>query len=205
MATTGLDGQNGLVTLGIMVCRNETIENWKMFLKDLKAILGEDMHFTFISYKQKGISEYCDNYFCMDEHRICFRHLMKNFKKSFKGFSLQTHFWNASKCYKKKHFHQRMDKMEAENEQATRYLMDERPETWCRSHFPNDSKCEHINNNFSYSFNNMIKNMRDKPIITLGQMYAKLVIGIFNKRRNECEKWQDGQLVPKAMEVIEKI
>ncbi|XP_026420145.1 uncharacterized protein LOC113316140 [Papaver somniferum] len=178
MVATGLDVQNGLVSLGIMVCRNETIENWKIFLKDLKAILGEDLHFTIMSDKQKGISEACDKYFCLDEHRVCFRHLMKNFKKYFKSFSLHTHFWNAAKCYKKRHYQQHMDKLFAEDEKAAMYLLDQKPECWSRCHFSNDSKCEHINNNFSESFNNMAKPFRDKPIITLGQIYCDPVYSV---------------------------
>lgn len=31
MAAAGLDCHNGLVPLGIMVCRNETTENWKIY------------------------------------------------------------------------------------------------------------------------------------------------------------------------------
>ncbi|XP_026436158.1 uncharacterized protein LOC113334022 [Papaver somniferum] len=205
LAATGLDGQNGLVPLGIMVCRNETIENWKIFLKDLKAILGEDLHFTIISDKHKGISEACDKYFCLDEQRLCFRHLMKNFKKYFMSYSLHTHFWNAAKCYKKRHYQQHMDKLFAEDEKDALYLLVQKPECWSRSHFSNDSKCEHINNNFSEYFNNMAKPFRDKPIITLAQMYNKLVMGLFFKRRNESEKWQDDQIVPKAMKLITKM
>ncbi|XP_026436564.1 uncharacterized protein LOC113334549 [Papaver somniferum] len=205
MVATCLDGQNGLVPLGIMVCRNETIENWKIFLKDLKAILGEDFHFTIISYKQKGLDEACDKYFCLDEHRLCFRHLTKNFNKYFKSYSLHTHFWNAAKCYKKRHYQQHMDKLFAEDDKAALYLLDQKPECWSRSHFSNDSKCEHINNNFSESFNNMAKPFRDKAIITVGQIYANLVMGLFFKSRNECEKWQDGQIVRKAMKLITKM
>ncbi|XP_026446760.1 uncharacterized protein LOC113347333 [Papaver somniferum] len=205
LVATGLDGQNGLVPLGIMMCRNETIENWKIFLKYLKAILGEDLHFTIISDKQKGISEACDKYFCLDEHRLCFRHLMKNSKKYFKSYILHVHFWNAAKCYKKRHYQQHMDKLFVEDEKAAMYLIDQKPESWSRSHFSNDSKCENMNNNFSESFNNMTKPFRDKPIITLAQMYNKLVMGLFFKRRNESENWQDDEIVPKAMKLITKM
>ncbi|XP_026452014.1 uncharacterized protein LOC113352409 [Papaver somniferum] len=146
LVATGLDGQNGLVPLGIM-----------------------------------------------------------NFKKYFKSYSLHVHFWNAAKCYKKRHYQQHMDKLFAEDEKAALYVIDQKPESWSRSHFSNDSKCEHINNNFSESFNNMDKPFRDNPIITLAKMYNKLVMGLFFKRRNESENWQDGEIVPKAMKLITKM
>ncbi|XP_026417243.1 uncharacterized protein LOC113312721 [Papaver somniferum] len=121
-----LDGYRKII--GLDACHlNETIENWKIFLKDLKAILGQDLHFTIISDKQKGISEACDKYFCLDEQRLCFGHLMKNFKKYFKSYSLHVHFWNAAKCYKKRHYQQHMDKLFAEDEKAALYLIDQKP------------------------------------------------------------------------------
>ncbi|XP_026451216.1 uncharacterized protein LOC113351450 [Papaver somniferum] len=192
MVATGLDGQNGLVPLGIMVCRNETIENLKIFRKDLKAILGEDLHFTIISDKQKGISEACDKYLCLDEHRLCFSSMTKYYLDTWHTFDEEFQ-------------EQHMDKLFSEDDKDALYLLDQKPECWSRSHFSNDSKCEHINNNFSESFNNMAKPFRDNPIITLEQMYASLVMGLFFKRRNECEKWQDGQIVPKAMKLITKM
>ncbi|XP_026428399.1 uncharacterized protein LOC113324294 [Papaver somniferum] len=192
MVATGLDGHNGLLPLGIMVCRNEIIENWKIFLKDLKVILGEDLHFTIISDKQKGISEACDKYFCLDGHRLC--------------FSSMTNYYLATwQTFDEEFQEQHMDKLFVEDDKVALYLLDKKLECWSRSHFSNDSKCEHINNNFSESFNNMAKPFRDKPIITLGQMYARMVMGLFFKRRNECEKWQDGQIMPKAMKLITKM
>ncbi|XP_026432460.1 uncharacterized protein LOC113329851 [Papaver somniferum] len=213
LVATGLDGQNGLVHLGIMVYMNETIENWKIFLKYFKAILDEDLHFTFISDKQKGISEACEyNSAWMSKDYVSGNTFDEELQKVFQVIRLTYSFLEccqvlqeetlSSMCFSQT---QHMDKMAAKDEQAASYLIDERPETWSRSHFSNDIKCEHINNNFSESFNNMIKKIRDKPIITLGQMYAKMVMGLFFKRRNECEKWQDGQLVPKEMKLISKM
>ncbi|KAI3930840.1 hypothetical protein MKX01_037286, partial [Papaver californicum] len=50
MIATTLDGQNGLVPLGIHVFRSETIEKWTIFLNDLKEkLLGHPMPLTFIS------------------------------------------------------------------------------------------------------------------------------------------------------------
>ncbi|XP_026378373.1 uncharacterized protein LOC113272791 [Papaver somniferum] len=141
---TGLDGQNGLVPLGMMVCRIETVENWKIFLEDLQKLLGYDFEFTFISDK----------------------HLMAYFKKYYKGYSIQTHLWNAA------NFQQHMDDVEAESEEVERFLIDERPETWSKAHFTPTRKCEHINNNFSEYFNNMTKKLRDETICKMGLMYC---------------------------------
>lgn len=74
MAATALDGQNGLVPLAIMVCRNETIENWTKFLEYLKDKLsGHPMPLTFISDRQKGLLEAVPEVFPGRPHRYCWR------------------------------------------------------------------------------------------------------------------------------------
>ncbi|XP_026456527.1 uncharacterized protein LOC113357365 [Papaver somniferum] len=107
MAATALDGQNGLVMLGIMVCRAETKENWIIFLKHLKdAILAHPVKVAFISDRQKGLLEAVGIVFPGHHHRYCWRHLYKNFKKDYKGLELYSSLWNAAKAYKEKHFQQ---------------------------------------------------------------------------------------------------
>lgn len=74
MAATGLDGQNGLVPLAIMICRNETIENWTRFLEDIKDKLeGHPAPLTFISDRQKGLLEAVPAVFPGRPHRYCWR------------------------------------------------------------------------------------------------------------------------------------
>ncbi|KAK1375240.1 MULE domain-containing protein [Heracleum sosnowskyi] len=106
LSATALDGQNGLVPLGIMICKNECAENWFLFLKHLKPRLDEHPveGINFISDRQKGLREAVHKLFPTSPHRFCFRHMYKNFKSHFKGSKLHTMFWNAAKAYKAKHF-----------------------------------------------------------------------------------------------------
>lgn len=74
MAATALDGQNGLVSLAIMVCRLETIENWTIFLEDMKdKFEGHPQPLTFISDRQKGLLEAVPAVFPGRPHRYCWR------------------------------------------------------------------------------------------------------------------------------------
>ncbi|XP_026421320.1 uncharacterized protein LOC113317419 isoform X2 [Papaver somniferum] len=58
LSATSLDAQNGLVPLGIMICRNECFENWYLFLKDLKPrLVDHRLQLNFISDRQKGLLE----------------------------------------------------------------------------------------------------------------------------------------------------
>ncbi|XP_026458501.1 uncharacterized protein LOC113359017 [Papaver somniferum] len=203
MDATGLDGQNGLVTLGIGVFHAETIENWIMFLTDLKPLLlSHEKPLTFISDRQKGLLEVVPAVFPDSHHRYCWRHLYNNFKQHFKGQKLYSLLWNATKCYKKKHFYKHMEDMKKENPAVVVHLEKAGFESWSRAFFDDTSKCEHRNNNFSELFNSMAKNLRNKPICRLGILCNQLVMSLFHKRRKESAKWNPNGLVPTAMKLI---
>ncbi|RZC70936.1 hypothetical protein C5167_034097 [Papaver somniferum] len=191
MVATALDGQNGLVMLGIM------------HLKD--AILAHPVKVSFISDRQKGLLEAVGIVFPGHHHRYCWRHLYKNFKKDYKGLELYSSLWNAAKAYKEKHFQEHFDNIVKQSAAAGAYLSREDPATWSRAFFNPIHCCEHMNNNFSESFNNMINKMRNKPIIMIGIMYANLVMGTWYNRRTESASWVDGNLVPTAVTLIKKM
>lgn len=75
LSATALDGQNGLVPLGIMVCRNECAENWFLFLNNLKHRLVDYPvePINFISDRQKGLRDAVQKLFPTSPHRFCFR------------------------------------------------------------------------------------------------------------------------------------
>lgn len=98
-----------------------------------------------------------------------------------------------------------MDSMMSENVNACEYLMSEDPKSWSRAFFDHRSSCEHLSNNFSESFNNMISNIREKPVCKLVSMYGQLVMGLFYKRRNACIGWDSNDLVPTAKKLLKKM
>ncbi|XP_026441133.1 uncharacterized protein LOC113340143 [Papaver somniferum] len=131
MAATALDAQNGLVMLGIIICRVETKENWIAFLKHLKdAILAHPLKVAFISDRQKGLLEDVTIVFCGHHHKYGWSHLYKNFKKYYKGLELHGFLWNAAKAYKEMHFQEHFDNIMKENVAAGAYLRRENPATW---------------------------------------------------------------------------
>ncbi|XP_026435789.1 uncharacterized protein LOC113333574 [Papaver somniferum] len=206
LSATSLDAQNGLVPLGIMIYRNECFENWYFFLKDLKPrLVDHRLQLNFISDKQKGLLEAVALLFPGSPHRFCIRHLSKNFKTHYKGPKLHNHLWNAARAYKVKHFKAHMDSLLAENADAFLYQTEADPNCWETPFFDRNSCCEHLNNNFSESFNNMIQRIREKPVCKMELMYGQLVMVMFYKRRNACLGWEDGDLVPTGKKLIGKM
>ncbi|KAK1401448.1 hypothetical protein POM88_001053 [Heracleum sosnowskyi] len=95
-----------------------------------------------------------------------------------------------------------MDSMMVDNVKAFEYLMGEDPKSWCRVFFDHNSSFEHRSKKFSESFNNMIAKIREKPLCTLILMYGQLVMELFYKRRNACDGWVSGDLVPSAKKLL---
>lgn len=98
-----------------------------------------------------------------------------------------------------------MDALEKLDPKAKIYLDVAGKESWSRAFFDSTSKCEHLNNNFSESFNAMIKELRDKPICKLAYLYNQLVRSLFYRRNMESAKWNEEELVPTAMKLIERM
>ncbi|KAF6165656.1 hypothetical protein GIB67_011758 [Kingdonia uniflora] len=165
LSIIGLDGNNGLFSVATYFCRSECYDTWNTFLKALQSWLDQhDAKLTFISDRQKGLIKAVTDNFHHCNHRFCFRHMYKNFKKIYKGTHLEKLFWNATRAYRTIDKNNFLAKLGEYHLSASHWLEREPPETWCRSHFDSTAKCEHITNNFSESFNNCILRVKDKPL-----------------------------------------
>ncbi|XP_026377637.1 uncharacterized protein LOC113271930 [Papaver somniferum] len=180
---TGLDAQNQLKPL----------------------IESDDERITFISDRQKGLIEAVSALFPRSPHRYYFRHMFKNMKTHYKGSKIHNLIWNAAKAYKFTHWKFHMDALVLENGDVAQYKMNEDPIRWSKAFFDPSCCCEYMNNNFSESFNNMIKKLRDKPICTLVLMYGQLIMGLWYRRTQLSMNWQNVELVPEAMKLIGKM
>lgn len=64
----------------------ENKDTWGWFMTELCNDIGrvEDMGWTFISDRQKGLVETFEESFPTADHRYCLRHMYSNFKNKFK-------------------------------------------------------------------------------------------------------------------------
>ncbi|KAJ6806477.1 uncharacterized protein M6B38_174700 [Iris pallida] len=206
LAATSLDARNGLFPLAIYICRSEDTNNWTNFLEQISGhLIRHPLRLTFISDRQKGLIQAVSNVFPESNHRFCFRHMFKNFKKKYSGKMLESIVWKAAKAYKINDFRNHMEELQMQNKDAYDYLMNEDVCTWARAHFDHTTKSEHITNNFSESFNNWIIKLRDKPILMLAKKYHTMMMTMFHKRRNLGNSWDENELVPTAVGWLDKM
>ncbi|KAL5831377.1 hypothetical protein ACOSQ4_016731 [Xanthoceras sorbifolium] len=82
---------------------------------------------------------------------------------------------------------------------AVNWLMSEPVEKWARHAFDYRIKSDHVTNNMSVSFNKLIKDERDKPILTLLELLRRKIMVRFSEKWDELEKWNDS-ITPYARE-----
>ncbi|KAF9618017.1 hypothetical protein IFM89_039414 [Coptis chinensis] len=206
LSAMALDAQNGLFPIAIYICRGENGDTWKKILSQLRPyLIIHKEPLTFISDRQKGLIEAVDAVFPEAKHRYCFRHMYKNFKVNFKGELLRDLRWRAAEAFKECHHDRYMEQLLDVDEEAKEWLEGEAKHTWARSHFDFSTKCDAITNNFSESFNSWILKIRDKPLVQFVDQYSLAVMKLIHERRITSQELVDGDLVPAAMRVINKL
>lgn len=85
---------------------------------------------------------------------------------------------------------------------AHNWLSVELKELWVRAYFDITCKCEHITNNWSGSFNKMLLDLRDLPLVKLVDKYTILMRFLLYKRRCSSLEMDGNSLVPRVEENI---
>ncbi|XP_070046143.1 uncharacterized protein [Nicotiana tomentosiformis] len=88
--------------------------------------------------------------------------------------------------------------------EAATWLNEKAPSEWTKSHFSSGAKCDVLLNNMCESFNNMILDARDKPIITLLEKLRYLLMARFQANRDKAERWNLGNICPQIKSLLHK-
>jgi hypothetical protein len=165
--TTSIDGHNWMYPVAYGIFGKETKSNWAWFMTQLKRAVGTPCGLTIHTDACKGLTHAVHKVFQGDaEHRECFRHLMANFRKKFKGDVLKYMCPCAWACTDRR-FDTLMDKIAATSPKAIPFLNKHHKLKWSRSKFSKECKVDYVNNNISECFNNWIKDYKDLPVAKL--------------------------------------
>ncbi|KAF6134860.1 hypothetical protein GIB67_002261 [Kingdonia uniflora] len=126
-------------------------------------------------------------------------------KKYHRGTHLEKLIWGAAKAWKQTEKKEFLDLLKLDDPTTYDWLRREPYERWCRSHFDFSTKCEHITNNFSESFNNWINKVRDKPLHRAIEKLNLMLMKLMYDRRLKAREWDQNGLVPRAVTHIEKM
>ena len=84
-----------------------------------------------------------------------------------KGLELKDALWRCAEATTIREFEKRMQEMKDLDITALEYFADINPAQWFKSYFSSRVLCDCLANNLSESFNAMILEVRDKPILVM--------------------------------------
>ncbi|KAK9287670.1 hypothetical protein L1049_016108 [Liquidambar formosana] len=198
------DGNDRMYPVAMAVVEAECKDSWSWFLENLAAVIGsvEEFGWTFISDRQKGLVPSFDAVLPRADHRFCIRHMYANFMAEFKGKALKDLMWQAASTYTVQEFTQAMEKIKKKSQAAYNWLAAVNPTQWARHAFTSRPKCDLLSNNLSESFNSMIMEARDKPIITCIETIRRIIMKRYqvNKAKMSHHQWL---LCPRIQQKLE--
>jgi len=87
---------------------------------------------------------------------------------------------------------------------AAIWLKEKEPTEWSKSHFSTNAKCHILLNNTCESFNSMILDARDKPIITLLEKLRYLLMARLQANRDKADRWNSDDICPRIKSILHK-
>lgn len=97
-----------------------------------------------------------------------------------------------------------MDELKVLNQEAHKWMLDQNVQNWARWQFSGLAKSAVIVNNLAESFNTMVMDARDKPIVTMLEMIRRKFMVKFQERLQYIQKFK-GPLCPSIHKKLERL
>jgi len=177
----------------------ETNADWAWSMGNLKKAIGTlPPGLTIHTDACKGLAYAVNKVFKGEvEHRECFRHLMANFRKKYKGEVLKYMWPCAWACTTRRH-DALMEKIATSCPKAIAFLNKHHKLIWSRSKFSKQCKVDYVNNNISECFNNWIKDYKDLPVVDLMDKIREKIMEKIYTRQEIANKLQ-GRILPSVI------
>ncbi|XP_021750443.1 uncharacterized protein LOC110716118 [Chenopodium quinoa] len=189
LVAVSLDGNNNIYPVAWAVVEVENKDSWIWFLelliKDIDKPRGKGL--TLMSDRKMGLLEAFAVVVPDAKIRFCVRHIWANFKLKLGGEAFKEYFWKSARSTTRANYEVNMLKIKELSEDAFYYLASIPPRHWVKYAFSTFSKSDMLLNNICESFNAVLKEARDKPIITCLEWIRRYVM-----KRNTL-KWEGVQ------------
>ncbi|XP_010681440.2 uncharacterized protein LOC104896391 [Beta vulgaris subsp. vulgaris] len=213
LTAVGKDRNNNIFPVAWAVVETESSETWCWFLElvrqdvasvaDVVTWVHEKDELTYMSDRQKGLLDAFSTVMPNVDTRYCCRHIWSHFKNKFPGIVYREHFWMAVRSSTRHHFNMHMEKIKAINVEAFNYLEKIPTCHWSRHAFSTSSKYDMLLNNCCESFNNVLREVRSKPILQLMEWIRRYVMSRSCAKREGLKKFI-GLIMPSAVKMVNK-
>ncbi|XP_021752534.1 uncharacterized protein LOC110718041 [Chenopodium quinoa] len=198
------DGNNSIYPVTWEVVEVENKDTWIWFLellmKDIEKPRGKGL--TLMLDRQKGLLEAFAVVTPNAEIRFCVRHTWANFKLKFGGEAFKENFWKSTRSTTRANFELHMAKIKELSPDVFQYLDSIPPRHWVKYAFSTYSKSDMLLNNICQSFNVVLRDARDKPMITCLKWIRRYVMKR-NTRKWDAVQSHEGRFMPYVAKVFQ--
>lgn len=209
LASTAVDGNDGVFPVAFAIVDEENDDNWHWFLLQLKSALSASSQITFIADFQKGLRESLSEIFGKDcHHGYCLRYLAEKLNKDLKGqFSHEARrlmiqdLTAAAYAPKVEDFHSCAESIKAISPEAYDWVIDSKPEHWANAFFCG-RRYNHMMSNFGQLFYSWVSEVDELPITQIVDVLRGKMMELIYLRRVESSQWST-RLTPVMEEKIQ--
>ncbi|XP_021849546.1 uncharacterized protein [Spinacia oleracea] len=221
LTAVGKDGNNNIFPVAWAVVETENADTWTWFLellvKDIEPVKDavtwvhereeemddDNADVTYMSDRQKGLLEAFRIVVPNADTRYCCRYIWANFKLKFPREAYRESFWKAARASTNHHFDKYMADIKDLNPEAFGYLNSIPVIHWSRHGFSSGEKSGMLLNNCCESFNHVLKEAREKPILSLMEWIRRYMMKRCCAKREGLKQFV-GLIMPSVLKMIER-
>ncbi|KAI3764247.1 hypothetical protein L2E82_14253 [Cichorium intybus] len=198
LAATAADGDDGVFPVAFAVVDEETDDNWRWFLTELKlAVAGHgQIQITFVADFQKGLRESLPEIFGNEcYHAYCLGYLAEKLNNDLTGhFShdarrlMVEDLYAAAHAPKLEGFDKCTNDIKAISPEAYNWIVRSEPEHWANAFF-GGLRYNHMTCNFGHVFYAWVSEANELPITQMVDVLRGKMMQLMYTRRIESTQW----------------
>ncbi|XP_070020259.1 uncharacterized protein [Nicotiana sylvestris] len=182
-----IDANNQIFSLCFGVADSENNEAYIWFFGEMRKAIQVRHELLFLSDRNQSIVNGIRKVFPEAHHGICLYHFEKNLKQRHAKATVINLFQSVARSYKHEDFNQLMSQLKSIDKKTYNYIMEEPPERWARSWFP-QRRYYMLTTNIVESMNSVLLKGREMPILRMLDFIQEMLGEWFYKRRKKANE-----------------
>ncbi|KAJ4810651.1 MuDR family transposase [Rhynchospora pubera] len=210
LVATAVDGEGEIFPVAFTVVENDSLENWRWFLEQLKSTLSSSRAITFVCNGQNGLLEEIPLVF--EEYGYpgyCVNQLIEDFTAQLDEEWTQEvkndmvdHLRHAIYALKAEEFNQCLDNIKAQSEEVYQWLMETKPERWSDAYFKGLRYGQYSSNAVEI-FTDWVSTRYELSVVQMVDLVRCKIMEMMYTRRETSNGWTD-LLTPSANRKVQE-
>ncbi|XP_010424266.1 PREDICTED: uncharacterized protein LOC104709329 [Camelina sativa] len=195
-----LERDSGTKFKYVFIAFGPSIRGFDLLKECLRTIIPDAPDFVFVSDRASSIAKALTELYPTSHHKICKYHLGNNIKVSFKGQSYLSLVESAVIAHTREEFAKIFIQIQDANPKLAEYLQKADFRKWARSYAPSN-RYNIMTTNIAESFNSMLKEPRELPVLSLLETIRLTLTSWFRERREKAAK-HDKLVTPQVVKKL---